>query len=107
VTPFDPGPPPTAGPPASSEVPGQARDGDPTNRGSFAMTFPITDASPIRFADALPPRVDVAIIGGGVIGVMTAWFLRQKGLSVLVLRKRPHRGRTVQPQLGLGAPAGP
>jgi glycine/D-amino acid oxidase-like deaminating enzyme len=51
------------------------------------MTFPITDASPIRFADALPPRVDVAIIGGGVIGVMTAFFLRQKGLSVLVLEK--------------------
>jgi glycine/D-amino acid oxidase-like deaminating enzyme len=51
------------------------------------MTFPITDASPIRFADPLPPRVDVAVIGGGVIGVMTAWFLRQKGLSVLLLEK--------------------
>jgi glycine/D-amino acid oxidase-like deaminating enzyme len=51
------------------------------------VTFPITDASPIRFADALPPRVDVAIIGGGVIGVMAAFFLRRKGLSVLVLEK--------------------
>jgi len=49
--------------------------------------FPITDASPVRFAADLPQRVDVAIIGGGVVGVMTAIFLRQKGLSVLVLEK--------------------
>jgi glycine/D-amino acid oxidase-like deaminating enzyme len=51
------------------------------------MTFPITDASPIRHQAPLPPRVDVAIIGGGVIGVMTAHFLCRKGLSVLVLEK--------------------
>lgn len=51
------------------------------------MTFPITEASPVRFSDPLPSRVDVAVIGGGVIGVMTAYFLRQKGLSVLLLEK--------------------
>jgi glycine/D-amino acid oxidase-like deaminating enzyme len=51
------------------------------------MTFPITVASPIRFAGPLPLRVDVSIIGGGVIGVMTAYFLRRKGLSVLLLEK--------------------
>ena len=51
------------------------------------MTFPINDATPVRFADALPKRVDVTVIGGGVIGVMTAWFLRQKGLSVLLCEK--------------------
>jgi glycine/D-amino acid oxidase-like deaminating enzyme len=51
------------------------------------MTFPISDASPVRHADPLPPRADVAIIGGGVIGVMTAFFLRRKGLSVVVLEK--------------------
>ena len=51
------------------------------------MTFPITEASPVRFADPLPGRVDVAVIGGGVIGVMTAFYLRQKGLSVLLLEK--------------------
>ena len=49
--------------------------------------FPITMASPVRFAANLPGRVDVVVIGGGVIGVMTAIFLRQKGLSVLVLEK--------------------
>jgi len=51
------------------------------------MTFPIHDASPIRFAATLPARSDVVIIGGGVIGVMTAWFLRQKGLTVTVCEK--------------------
>ncbi len=51
------------------------------------LTFPITLASRLRFADPLPPRVDVVVIGGGVIGVMTAWFLRRKGLSVIVLEK--------------------
>ncbi|MFZ1482553.1 MAG: FAD-dependent oxidoreductase, partial [Paracoccaceae bacterium] len=51
------------------------------------MTFPITDNSPIRFAAPLPDRTDVVVIGGGVIGVMTAWFLRAKGLSVLLCEK--------------------
>jgi glycine/D-amino acid oxidase-like deaminating enzyme len=49
--------------------------------------FPITDASPVRHNAPLPKRVDVAVIGGGIIGVMTAWFLRKRGLSVLVLEK--------------------
>ena len=47
------------------------------------MTFPITDASPIRHAAPLPGRVDVTVIGGGIVGVTTGWFLRQKGLPVL------------------------
>jgi glycine/D-amino acid oxidase-like deaminating enzyme len=49
--------------------------------------FPITDASPVRHNAPLPKRVDVAVIGGGIMGVMTAWFLRKRGLSVLVLEK--------------------
>ncbi|MFZ1469104.1 MAG: FAD-binding oxidoreductase [Paracoccaceae bacterium] len=51
------------------------------------MIFPINDSTPIRFAAPLPARVDVVIIGGGVIGVMTAWFLRARGLSVLICEK--------------------
>jgi glycine/D-amino acid oxidase-like deaminating enzyme len=51
------------------------------------VTFPITDTVPVRFSTPLPARVDVAIIGGGVIGVMTAIFLRKKGLTVLLLEK--------------------
>jgi len=51
------------------------------------MSFPISEASPIRFAAPLPARADVVVVGGGVIGVMTAWFLREKGLSVVVCEK--------------------
>ena len=51
------------------------------------MSFPISDATPIRFAAPLPARADVVIIGGGVIGVMTAWHLVQKGLSVVLCEK--------------------
>ena len=51
------------------------------------MSFPIHDGTPVRFSSPLPPRADVVIIGGGVIGVMTAWFLRQKGLSVFLCEK--------------------
>ena len=51
------------------------------------MTFPIDDATPVRFAAALPARVDVTVMGGGVIGLMTAWFLRERGLSVLLCEK--------------------
>lgn len=51
------------------------------------MSFPISEATPVRFAAALPPRADVVVIGGGVIGVMTAWFLRERGLSVVLCEK--------------------
>jgi glycine/D-amino acid oxidase-like deaminating enzyme len=51
------------------------------------MSFPISEASPIRFAAPLPARADVVVVGGGVIGVMTAWFLRERGLSVLLCEK--------------------
>ncbi len=51
------------------------------------MSFPISETSPVRFAAPLPPRADVVVIGGGVIGVMTAWHLAEKGLSVVVCEK--------------------
>ncbi|MFN5996720.1 MAG: NAD(P)/FAD-dependent oxidoreductase [Paracoccaceae bacterium] len=51
------------------------------------MSFPISEATPVRFAAPLPPRADVVVVGGGVIGVMAAWFLRERGLSVLVCEK--------------------
>ncbi|MCI8514282.1 MAG: FAD-dependent oxidoreductase [Lachnospiraceae bacterium] len=41
-------------------------------------------------------RVDVAVIGAGMTGILTAWFLKQKGARVLVLES----GRT-----GLGSTA--
>ena len=51
------------------------------------MPFPITERLPVEFDDTLPSAVDCVLIGGGVIGVSTAWYLRKRGLSVLVLEK--------------------
>jgi len=49
--------------------------------------FLFNDNSPVTFQDALPESVDVVVIGGGVIGISTAWYLLEKGLSVLVCDK--------------------
>ncbi|MDN5881571.1 MAG: FAD-binding oxidoreductase [Nitrosospira sp.] len=38
-------------------------------------------------SDSFPKRVDVVVIGGGIAGVCTAWFLAKKGRSVCVLEK--------------------
>jgi glycine/D-amino acid oxidase-like deaminating enzyme len=46
-----------------------------------------SDRSPVTFSDALPAAVDVVVIGAGVIGISTAWFLRAAGASVLVCEK--------------------
>lgn len=43
--------------------------------------------TPIGFTDPLPKAVDLAIIGGGVIGIFAALYARQMGLSVVVLEK--------------------
>ena len=43
--------------------------------------------SPITFRARLPKEVDVVIIGAGIIGISTAWFLIKSGLSVLVCEK--------------------
>ncbi len=47
----------------------------------------ITQASPIVFADPLPPAVDVVVIGGGMIGTATCYFLAKQGARVLLCEK--------------------
>jgi len=49
--------------------------------------FPISEASPIEHAAPLPARADAIVIGGGVIGVMTALHLARAGLKPLLLEK--------------------
>lgn len=43
--------------------------------------------NPAQFDGPLPEAVDVTIIGGGIIGVMTAWELQKRGLKVLLCEK--------------------
>ena len=47
----------------------------------------ISEATPIAFSDPLPGSVDVVVIGAGVVGVSTAYFLAKSGASVLVCEK--------------------
>ncbi len=42
---------------------------------------------PVPVGDAVPERADVAIVGGGIIGVSTALFLAREGLSVVLCEK--------------------
>ncbi|MEN9408672.1 MAG: hypothetical protein RL216_646 [Pseudomonadota bacterium] len=51
------------------------------------MRFPISETSPIRFPGPPPAACDVVVLGGGVIGVMTAWFLAERGLRVTLCEK--------------------
>jgi len=49
--------------------------------------FPPNSVSEPCFSDSLPDAVDVAVIGGGVIGIAAAWYLLERGFSVLVCDK--------------------
>ena len=49
--------------------------------------FPISLATPAQFKSPLPERADTVIIGGGVMGVMTAWFLAKAGQKVVLCEK--------------------
>jgi glycine/D-amino acid oxidase-like deaminating enzyme len=46
---------------------------------------PYVDAVPS--AESLPARVDVVVVGGGVIGVSAAWHLASQGVSVVLCEK--------------------
>ncbi|NTJ11665.1 FAD-binding oxidoreductase [Rhizobium lusitanum] len=43
--------------------------------------------APVVYADTLPKSVDVAIVGGGIIGVSAAFFLARQGIRVALLEK--------------------
>ena len=49
--------------------------------------FPISKNTPITYAGPQPKETDVIVIGGGVIGVCTAFFLAQDDKRVVLLEK--------------------
>lgn len=51
------------------------------------MGIPITLSNPPRHSGPLPDRVDTVVIGGGIIGIMAAWYLAEAGQRVLVCEK--------------------
>ena len=48
---------------------------------------PVNLDTPVRFSDSLPEAVDVVVIGGGVVGVASALYMRAEGLSVALIEK--------------------
>ncbi len=47
----------------------------------------ISEATPVAFADPLPGAVDVVVIGAGVVGTTTSYFLARRGVRVLLCEK--------------------
>ena len=51
------------------------------------VTGPVGAGAAIRHPGPVPRACDVVVVGGGIIGVMTGWFLQQRGLKAVVLEK--------------------
>ena len=49
--------------------------------------FPIHDGTPLTYCGPPPAQTDVVVVGGGIIGVMTAWHLTERGLRVVLCEK--------------------
>ena len=46
-----------------------------------------TWTKPITLAESVPAQADIVIIGGGIVGVSTAWFLARQGVDVVLCEK--------------------
>ena len=51
------------------------------------MSFPFRGLPPLRHPGPPPATTDVVVLGGGIVGVMTAWFLAERGLRVVLCEK--------------------
>ena len=52
----------------------------------------MTSGEEIPFLSRPPSTADLVIVGGGVVGIATAFFAARAGLDTLVLEKRPALG---------------
>lgn len=46
-----------------------------------------TWTQPLVLAENVPTRADIVVIGGGIVGVTTAWFLAKQGADVVLCEK--------------------
>lgn len=46
-----------------------------------------TWSKPLAPPESIPERADIVVIGGGIVGVSTAWFLAQQGVNVVLCEK--------------------
>ena len=46
-----------------------------------------TWTQPLVAPQSIPDSADVVIIGGGIIGISTAWYLAKQGINVIVCEK--------------------
>jgi len=46
-----------------------------------------TWTKPLTHPETIPARADVVVIGGGIVGVSTAWFLARQGVNVVLCEK--------------------
>jgi glycine/D-amino acid oxidase-like deaminating enzyme len=51
------------------------------------ITFPISETSPVEHFGPLPDHADCVVIGGGIVGVMAAYWLARAGQSVVLVEK--------------------
>ena len=59
-------------------------------------------AAPVAMGEpAVPPRVDVAVVGGGVIGLSVGWRLARRGLGVAVFDAAAAGGGTSRAATGM------
>ncbi|WP_114964427.1 NAD(P)/FAD-dependent oxidoreductase [Alkalilacustris brevis] len=49
--------------------------------------FPFSSKLPVSHPGPPPTQADVVVIGAGIIGVMTAWYLARRGFSVVICEK--------------------
>ncbi len=57
------------------------------NSSTSERTVSSTWDRPFKVPESCPSKADVVIIGGGIVGISTAWFLARQGVDVVVCEK--------------------